>query len=114
MRAALLPILLAATASNASAQTKPDISLDTLKTVTQTLSSDAYEGRAPATPAEDKTVAYLIERFKAAGLKPANNGSWVQDVPLVEILATDVSPMTIAGGKAPVTLAYRQDMVIAT
>lgn len=113
MRAALLPILLAA-ASTASAQTKPAISLDTLKTVTQTLSSDAYEGRAPATPAEDKTVAYLIERFKAAGLKPANNGSWVQDVPLVEILATDVSPMTISGGKTPVTLAYRQDMVIAT
>ena len=113
MRAALLPILLAA-ASTASAQTKPAISLDTLKTVTQTLSSDAYEGRAPATPAEDKTVAYLIERFKAAGLQPANNGSWVQDVPLVEILATDVSPMTIAGGKTPVTLAYRQDMVIAT
>ena len=113
MRAALLPILLAA-ASTASAQTKPAISLDTLKTVTQTLSSDAYEGRAPATPAEDKTVAYLIERFKAAGLKPANNGSWVQDVPLVEILATDVSPMTISGGKTPVTLAHRQDMVIAT
>lgn len=113
MRAALLPILLAA-ASTASAQTRPAISLDTLKTVTQTLSSDAYEGRAPATPAEDKTVAYLIERFKVAGLQPANNGSWVQDVPLVEILATDVSPMTISGGKAPVTLAYRQDMVIAT
>ncbi len=109
-----LGLLLLATAASVSAQTKPDISLDTLKTVTQTLSSDAYEGRAPATPAEDKTVAYLIERFKAAGLQPANNGSWVQDVPLVEILATDVSPMTITGGKAPVTLAYRQDMVIAT
>ncbi len=109
-----LGLLLLATAASVSAQTKPDISLDTLKTVTQTLSSDAYEGRAPATPAEDKTVAYLIERFNAAGLQPANNGSWVQDVPLVEILATDVSPMTITGGKAPVTLAYRQDMVIAT
>jgi len=114
MRAALLPILLAATASTASAQTRPAISLDTLKTVTQTLSSDAYEGRAPATPAEDKTVAYIIERFTAAGLKPANKGSWVQDVPLVEILASDVSPMTIAGGKTSISLAYRQDMVIGT
>lgn len=109
-----LGLLLLATAAPVIARTKPAISLDTLKTVTQTLSSDAYEGRAPATPAEDKTVAYLIERFKAAGLQPANEGSWVQDVPLVEILATDVSPMMIAGGKAPVTLAYRQDMVIAT
>lgn len=74
MRAAafLLPLLFAAPAS---AQTKPDISLDTLKTVTRTLSSDAGEGRAPAKPAEDKPVAYQIERFKAAVLQPANNGS---------------------------------------
>lgn len=117
MRAVVLPILFAAAASvtlPAIAQTQPALSVETLKTVTQTLSSDAYEGRAPATPAEDKTVAYIIDRFKAAGLQPANNGSWLQDVPLVEILASDVSSMTFAGGKAPVTLAYRQDMVIAT
>lgn len=34
----------------AIAQDRPAISVDTLKTVTQTLSSDAYEGRAPTTP----------------------------------------------------------------
>lgn len=36
----------------------------------KTLSSDAYEGRAPATPAETKTVDYIIARMKAAGLQP--------------------------------------------
>ena len=86
---------------------KPAISVDTLKSVTQTLSSDAYEGRAPATPAEDKTAAYIVERFKQAGLKPGNKGKWFQDVPLVEITASDVTPLTVTGGKAPVSAEYR-------
>ena len=81
MRAAILPLLLLGTA--ASAQTAPAISVETLKTVTQVLSSDAYEGRAPTTPAEAKTVAYIVERMKAAGLKPGNKGAWTQDVPMV-------------------------------
>ncbi|QNA87134.1 M28 family peptidase [Sphingomonas sp. So64.6b] len=92
----------------------PAVSVQTLKDVTQTLSSDAFEGRAPATPAEDKTTAYIVERFKKAGLKPANKGSWYQDVPLVEITAGNVSPLTITGGKTPVSAAYRSDLVIGT
>ena len=39
--------------------------------VTRTLASDAFQGRAPGTPGEDKTIPYLIEQFKAAGLEPA-------------------------------------------
>ena len=54
----------------------------------QTLGSDAYEGRGPATRAETKTVAYLIEQFRLAGLKPggvikAGKRTWTQPVPLL-------------------------------
>jgi hypothetical protein len=35
----------------------------------KTLSSDAFEGRGPATPGEQKTVAYNVEQMKAAGLQ---------------------------------------------
>jgi Zn-dependent M28 family amino/carboxypeptidase len=105
---ALLPMI---AASPALAQT---ISVDTLRTVTRTLSSDEYEGRAPASAGEDKTIAYLIDRMKAAGLQPGNKGSWTQDVPLVELTFNNVSPMTITGGKAPLSLEYRKDMVIGT
>ena len=94
--------------------TPPAISIDTLKSVTKELSSDAYEGRAPTTPAEDKTVAYIVERFKAAGLKPGNGDSWYQDVPMVEITGENVAPLTFSGGKTPLSLAYRTDMVAAT
>jgi Zn-dependent M28 family amino/carboxypeptidase len=108
---ATLSLLLCAT--GAPAQT-PAISVDTLKNVTQTLSSDAFEGRAPVTPAETKTVAYIVEQMQAAGLKPGNKGRWTQGVPMVEITADDVQPLVFAGGKMPVSLAYRTDMVAGT
>ncbi|WCM26160.1 M28 family peptidase [Sphingomonas sp. QA11] len=109
-----LLLLSAAVILTAAAPDSPEIPLQTLKDVTKTLSSDAFEGRAPATPAEDKTTAYIVERFKAAGLKPGNKGKWFQDVPLVEITAQNVGPLVFTGGKAPVSLAYRTDIVIGT
>ncbi len=53
------------------------------------LASDAFEGRGPGTPGEQKTVAYLVDQFRAAGLKPGNpDGTYLQDVPLVGFQAT--------------------------
>ena len=92
----------------------PELSLQTLQDVTKELSSDAYEGRAPGTAGEEKTVAYLIKQFEAAGLKPGNNGQWTQDVPLVEITAKNATPLTFTGGKTPVTLQYGADYVAFT
>jgi Zn-dependent M28 family amino/carboxypeptidase len=102
-------LLLASTAANAQA-----VSVDTMKEVTREISSDAYEGRAPATPAEAKTLAYIVQSFEKAGLKPGNKGSWFQDVPLVEITPGEVPALRFTGGKTPVDLAYRKDMVVAT
>lgn len=83
----------------------------TMKDVTRTLSSDAFEGRAPGTPGEEKTIALLTERFKAAGLQPGNGTSWVQEVPLVEITGKDYAPLTIAGGRTPLSFDFRKDWV---
>ena len=85
--------------------TVPEISLTTMQDVTAKLASDEFEGRAPGTPGEEKTVALLIERFKAAGLQPGNKGSWTQDVPLVEMTAKNISPLTFTGGKTSLSLA---------
>jgi len=92
----------------------PDIPVETLKEVTRVLSLDEFEGRAPGTVGEDKTVAYLAQRFAAAGLKPGNNGSWYQDVPLVEVTGENYSPLTVTGGKSPLSYAYGKDWVAAT
>ena len=107
----LLTLALLGSAACAQAQT---ISVDTMKAVTKELSSDAFEGRAPGSAGEEKTVALLEREFAKAGLKPGNKGSWVQDVPLVEITAKNISPLTFTGGKTPLSLAYGTDMVAAT
>lgn len=49
----------------------------------EVLSSDEYEGRAPATLGEEKTVNYIINQFKEANLKPAFGTSFVQMVPVI-------------------------------
>ena len=60
-------------ASPAAPPSAPSFDIQRISADVRTLSSDAYEGRAPATPGEDKTVAYLGAQFQAAGLQP--NGS---------------------------------------
>ena len=93
----------------------PALSEATMKDVTRELSLDSYEGRAPGSVGEEKTVAYLIAKYKAAGLEPGNNGSWTQDVPLIEITAKNVSALTIADriGKA-MSFAYGNEYVIGS
>ena len=92
-----------------------ELSEATMKDVTRILSSDEFEGRMPGSVGEEKTIALLTERFKAAGLQPGNKGSWVQEVPLVEITGKDFAPLTITGGKgAPMALNYATDWVGAT
>ncbi len=76
----------------------------------RTLASDAFEGRAPGTPGEEKTVAYLTEQFRQAGLQPGNpDGSYVQEVPLVGITTRPEAHFS-AGGKA-IPLAFPRDYV---
>jgi len=105
--------LLALAAAPALAE-NPAISTETLKEVTRTLSSDTFEGRAPTTAAEDKTIGYIAGRFAAAGLQPGNQGDWFQNVPLVEITADPAMRLDISGGKTLLSLAYKTDMVAAS
>ena len=50
----------------------------------RTLASDLFEGRAPGTLGEERTIGYLVARFEALGLEPGGpNGQWVQTVPLL-------------------------------
>jgi len=109
-----LPAALALVAASAAAQTAaPQISVDTLKEVVRTIASDEYEGRAPTTRGEELTINYIRQRFEQAGLQPGNNGSWFQEVPLAENTASPC-PLTIAGGREPLTFSYRTDFVANT
>jgi Zn-dependent M28 family amino/carboxypeptidase len=76
----------------------------------QTLGSDAFEGRAPATNGETKTVAYLSEQFASVGLEPGGDladgkRGWTQAVPLLrsEFMAAPQVSIDIAGKATPLT-----------
>jgi Zn-dependent M28 family amino/carboxypeptidase len=62
---------------------------DRLAEVDKTISADDFQGRGVNTPAETKTVNYIIDQFRSAGLQPGGdlvNGQrkWTQDVPLLQ------------------------------
>ena len=87
------------------------ISQELLVEITREISSDAYEGREPGTAGEERTLTFLVGKFAAAGLQPGNNGSWFQDVPLVEIAASNVTPLHIGGPAADLRFNYGTDWV---
>lgn len=78
------------------------------------LASDAFEGRGPGTPGEDKTVAYLQAQFERMGLKPGNGDSYFQTVPMIETTADEATTMSIDVAGKPRTLKFGADMVIGT
>ena len=65
------------------------ISPQRLSDVDKFISSDAFEGRGPATRAETKTINYIADQMRAIGLKPAGDTvdgqrGWFQNVPLLK------------------------------
>ncbi|MFT4047920.1 MAG: M28 family metallopeptidase [Solimonas sp.] len=89
------------------------ITADLLLQHIRVLASDAFEGRLPGTPGEEKTVAYLTAQFQALGLAPGNpDGTYVQDVPLVGITGTPT--MSLRAGRKTIALAPGRDFVAAT
>jgi Zn-dependent M28 family amino/carboxypeptidase len=75
------------------------------------LASDEFEGRAPGTPGEERTVAYLVEQFRKLGLKPGNpDGTYVQDVPLVGFQARSATGSFRLDGKM-IELGFLKDWV---
>jgi Zn-dependent M28 family amino/carboxypeptidase len=92
----------------------PQIDVDALMAHTKKLSSDEFEGRAPGTVGEERSVAYLVEEFKKAGLKPGNpDGTYIQNVPLVGITPSP-APLVFAKGPEKHTLAWKDDVVAWT
>ena len=110
--AALLSLALVAAAPPPAAR---HVDMQRMSEVTRVLASDAFQGRAPGTPGEDKTIPYLVEQFKAAGLEPAGeNGGWTQTVPMIhtQLKAPVNVSVTQAGQTLP--LKFPDDIYLGT
>ena len=102
-------------AQGASTASVPAIDAAAILGHIKVLASDEFEGRAPGTTGEDRTVAYLVEQFKAIGLKPGNpDGTYVQKVPLVGISAKNTQPLTVTKGAQKRTFKWADEVVAWT
>ena len=117
--ATLLAALVVAVVSLGAADTIPLAKLPPIEPAAvlahvKALASDDFEGRAPGTSGEAKTVAYLTEQFRKLGLAPGNpDGTYVQKVPLAGITPTP-APLTLTQSGQSTTLAWRDDVVAWT
>jgi Zn-dependent M28 family amino/carboxypeptidase len=76
------------------------------------LASDEYEGRAPGTKGEELTIQYLEAELKKLGLNPGNtDGTYIQKVPLVGIMAAPAKQLTVANGNSKQVLKWRDEVV---
>ncbi len=103
-------LAIAATAIAAPALAQQTVSPERLSADVKTLASDAFEGRAPGTPGETKTIDWLVAQFKAMKLAPGGpDGSWTQAVPLVH---TRMGTGTVTAGAQ--TLTQSRDVYLST
>ena len=94
----LSALLLGAVTSAVAADPVPVISAANILAHTKILSSDEFEGRAPGSAGEEKTVAYLVTELQKLGLQPGNpDGTFIQNVPLVGISSTPTLSFTLDG-----------------
>ncbi|WP_158881999.1 M28 family metallopeptidase [Rhodanobacter sp. L36] len=108
--------LAVSSASPAATSNAPTIDPHHLSEEVKTLSSDAFEGRGPATPAEAKVIDYVTSQWKAVGLQPGGdvvNGkrAWTQNVPLLRsnIIGTPSLSLDMGGKR----MALKQGEQIA-
>ncbi len=78
------------------------------------LASDEYEGRAPGSHGEERSVQYLSNELKKLGLAPGNpDGTYVEEVPLAGITSAPTASFSV-NGKAGDALKFPDDFVASS
>ncbi|GFE87607.1 M28 family metallopeptidase [Steroidobacter agaridevorans] len=101
--------------ASSSAATADSVDPKRLSETVRVLASDEFEGRAPGTAGETKTIKYLVDTFSGLGLEPGGaNGSWTQDVPLLrtQVETPRTLQMTVDGKARP--LVQSKDIYFST
>lgn len=107
----LAAALAAALAGQARAATDPG----RLSEIVKTLASDEFEGRAPGSPGETKTVDYLVAQFKALGLEPGGpKGSYVQETPLLKTQVSQTGTFSVSENGTARSLVLNKDVFAIT
>lgn len=115
----LLSLILFAACNQRKETVQPEdvpvsFSADSLKKDIAVLASDSFMGRKPFTAGETLTIDYLQKQFAAVGMEPGNGNSFLQAVPMVNIMATAAPEMQVKSAKSNFTLKAFDDYIIWT
>jgi Zn-dependent M28 family amino/carboxypeptidase len=92
-----------------------EISAEEITRTVKTMTLDQFEGRAPGTAGEDRTIGYLIGRFEALGLEPGGvDGSWTQPVPLLHTALGKPETLSITSKGKATALNAGKDIYVST
>src|SRR5450631_525310 len=80
------------------------------------LSADDFEGRGPGTAGGRLASQYIADQLKASGVKPANKGTYFQNVKLVGVKADPLSYLQVwtAGEASGSFYKFGDDFVATT
>ncbi|NBB62948.1 M28 family peptidase [Pseudomonas sp. ODNR1LW] len=110
----LAGVTLSACATAGPDQSAPSFDAARISEDIRVLSSDEFEGRGIATPAEDKVVQYLSAQYAAAGFEPGGpNGQWTQDVILNRFVQSNVAA-SLKLGDWSLPLTQGREVAIST
>jgi len=108
MLAASLVLL---TPANAASEKKASASA--ISEHTRILAADDLEGRQPGSPAEPRTLAYIIDAYRKAGLQPgAPGGGWTQSVPVTFNMVDGPVAASISVGGRTHVLTQSVDLTV--
>jgi Zn-dependent M28 family amino/carboxypeptidase len=90
---------------------------DRLSEIDKTISADDFQGRGVNTPAETKTVNYIIDQFRSAGLQPGGDlaggqRKWTQDVPLLQSDLVGDPAVTVQTPAGPMRLTQGNEIAV--
>jgi Zn-dependent M28 family amino/carboxypeptidase len=112
---AVTTLLIACLAASAPHAQAAQVDSAQLNEIVKVLASDEFEGRAPGGPGEEKTVAYLVDRFQSLGLSPgAGNGKWTQAVPLVHTQVQSPASLGFDSADGQQALEQAVDVAVET
>jgi Zn-dependent M28 family amino/carboxypeptidase len=82
---------------------------ETLRAHVKYLSDDLLEGRGPGTRGAELAAKYIATQFEAYGLEPPVDGTYFQNVPIVNVKADPATAMSVEGGAAKETFKYGEE-----
>ena len=95
--------------------TNPDIAGADISARDKAVADDAFEGRGPGSKNGEAAAQWIADELKRVGVKPANHGSYFQNVPAVAIkLDGGTSSFTVDTSQGAMTPKFPDEVTYWT